>query len=267
MTFVDTLRALKNRRYKSPDDLYRKRTRYGEINEFFKRQLINSDDQQYSAPFLSNPLRERDQLGMWQKSDHMFYEYLDDDRRAEAQRRFEFMYAMVADRIKPETKILDVGCNTGFFLEQWYKRGFTNLHGLDPATALVEYARQNRPYLNVTEGHFGPEKYTIECDLLVFFGSIFRVPYSDRLFDALDRTINDYALIWVQESLDDFNRDLHVGLGRKGIVCIEKRVVDNEYRPIGINGVNGPLVTMNDDGSFSRGFHSHFLFKRVEPRK
>jgi len=114
MTFVDTLRALKNRRYKSPDDLYRKRTRYGEINEFFKRQLINSDDQQYSPPFLSNPLRERDQLGMWQKSDHMFYEYLDDDRRAEAQRRFEFMYAMVADRIKPETKILDVGCNTGF---------------------------------------------------------------------------------------------------------------------------------------------------------
>jgi len=267
MTFLDTLRSLKNRRYKSPEDLYRKRTKYGETNEYFKRQLINSDDQRYSPLFLSNPRRESDQLSMWQGSDDMFYEYLDADRRAEAMRRFEFMYAMVADRIKPDTKILDVGCNTGFFLEQWHQRGFANLHGLDPATALVEYARENRPYLNVTEGYFGPKKFNIECDLLVFFGSIFRVPYGDRLFDALDRTINDYALIWVQESLDDFNRDLHVGLARKGIVCIEKRVVDQEYRPIGIDGVDGPLVKMNADGSFSRVFHSHFLFKRVEPRK
>ena len=267
MTFLDSLRSLKNRRFKSANDLYRKRTKYGEINEFFKRQLINSDDQRYSPPFLSNPRREGNQLEMWQKSDDMFYEYLDDDRREEAMRRFEFMYSMVAERIKPDTKILDVGCNTGFFLEQWHKRGFTNLHGLDPAKALVEYAHENRPYLNVKEGYFGPKKYDIECDLLVFFGSIFRVPYGDRLFDALDRCINDYALIWVQESLDDFNRDLHVGMARKGIVCIEKRVVDNEYRPIGINGVDGPLVQQKEDGSFSRVFHSHFLFKRVATRK
>ena len=82
MTFLDTLRSLKNRRYKSPDDLYRKRTKYGEINEFFKRQIINSDDQRYSPPFLSNPIRERGQLSMWQESGDMFYEYLDDDRRA-----------------------------------------------------------------------------------------------------------------------------------------------------------------------------------------
>jgi len=209
MTFLDTLRSLKNRRYKSPDDLYRKRTKYGEINEFFKRQIINSDDQRYSPPFLSNPIRERDQRSMWQESDDMFYEYLDDDRRAEAMRRFEFMYEMVADRIKPDTKILDVGCNTGFFLEQWYQKGFKNLHGLDPATELVKYAQKNRPYMNVTEGYFGPKKFDIECDLLVFFGSIFRVPYGDRLFDALDRTINDYALIWVQESLDDFGQKRH----------------------------------------------------------
>lgn len=267
MTFLATLRSFKNRRYKSPDELYRKRTKYGEINEFFKRQLINSDDQRYSPPLLSNPVRERNQLSMWQAEDDMFYEYLDEDRREEALRRFEFMYSMVADRIKPDTKILDVGCNTGFFLEQWHKKGFKNLHGLDPGKAPVAYAREHRPYLQVTEGHFGPKKYDIECDLLVFFGSIFRVPYSDRLFDALDRSINDYALIWVQESLDDFNRDLHVGLARKGIVCIEKRVVDQEYRPIGINGVDGPLVQMNEDGSFTRVFHSHFLFKRVQPRQ
>lgn len=267
MTLRDTIRSIKNRRYKSPEDLYRKRTRFGELNELFKRQIVNSDEYHYSPPLLGNPFRERGQLSQWQQSHDLFYEYLDEDRRAEAIRRFEFMYGMVRDRIQADTKILDVGCNTGFFLEQWYQRGFTNLHGLDPSKVAVEYARKNRPYLKITEGYFGPRRFDIECDLLVFFGSIFRVPYGDRLFDALDRVINKYALIWVQESLDDFNRDLHIGLARKGIVCIEKRVVSPNYVPIGLEGADGPLVRFHENGSVTREFHSHFLFRRVEPRR
>ena len=267
MTLLDSLRNIKNRRYKSPEDLYRKRTRFGELNEFLRYQVINSDENRYSLPLLSNPVKGRDQLKQWQGSTDMFYEYLDDDRRAEALRRFNFMYEMVRERIEPDTKILDVGCNTGFFLEQWHKAGYTNLHGLDPSTSAVKYATQNRPFLNVTEGHFGPKQYDIECDLLVFFGSIFRVPYGNNLFDALDRAINKYALIWVQESLDDFHRDLHIGLARKGILCIEKRVVSPNYVPIGHEETEGPLIDMADDGAVTRQFHSHFLFRRIEPRK
>lgn len=265
-TLRETVRALKNRRYKSADDLYRKRTRFGEINEFWKRLIIGSDVTHYSPPFLGNPMRSRDELRQWQDSQNLFYEYLDPDRRAEALRRFDFMYAMVKDRIGKDCRILDVGCNTGFFLDQWYQRGFRNLSGLDPQKTAVEYAHKNRPYLKVTEGYFGPKRFDIPCDLLVFFGSVSRVRYRDRLFDAFDRVVGKYALIWVQESLDDFHRDLHVGFARKGFICIEKRVVSPEYVPIGLPGADGPMFTINPNGTVNRLFHSHFLFRRVEPR-
>lgn len=260
------LRNIKNRRYASPDDLYRKRTRFGEINEFFKHQVIASDQLRYSPPFLGNPLRSRGEKKLWRESDTLFYEYLDADRRAEALRRFEFMFGMVKDRITPEDVILDVGCNTGFFLDQWYQRGFTRLHGIDPQKFAVAYAREHRPYLDIREGYFGPRQYDVPCDLLVFFGSVFRVPYRDRLFDAFDRVVRKYILIWVQESLDDFNRDLHVGLAKKGFVCIEKRVVNPDYVPIGLPGADGPMVRFTPDGGVERLFHSHFLFRRVEVR-
>ena len=131
-TIRDLIRNLKNRPYSSPDDLYRKRTRFGELNEFFKYQVIASDRFRYSPPFLGNPMRAHNEKKLWSESDSLFYEYLDDDRREEALRRFAFMYEMVEDRIDKDCAILDVGCNTGFFLDQWHERGFTNLFGIDP---------------------------------------------------------------------------------------------------------------------------------------
>lgn len=259
------VRSLKNRRYRSPDDLYRKRTWFGEINEFFKYQVIASDELRYSPPLMGNPLRSHNEKSQWRDSTDLFYEYLDDDRRAEALRRFDFMNAMIEGRVGKDEKILDVGCNTGFFLDQFHNNGFTNLHGLDPMRAAVEYAKKNRPYLNVREGYFGPKKSDITCDLLVFFGSITRVPYSDRLFDAIDRCSRKYVLVWIQESLDDFHRDIHVGLAKKGFICIEKRTVSPEYIPIGREGATGPMVRLTDDGKVERLFHSHFLFRRVDP--
>jgi len=259
------LRLMKNRPYRSPDDLYRKRTRFGEINEFFKYQVIASDRLRYSPPFMGNPLRAHGEKTLWRDEESLFYEYLDDVRREEALRRFAFMYEMVKDRIDKDCAILDVGCNTGFFLDQWHERGFTNLFGIDPQKTAVDYAIEHRPYLKITEGYFGPRQYDVPCDLLVFFGSIFRVPYSDRLFDAIDRCVRKYVLVWVQESLDDFHRDMHAGLARKGFICIEKRVINPDYRPIGLNGTDGPMIRFTEDGDVERLFHSHFLFRRVEP--
>lgn len=263
--FRRLVRSLKNRRYSSPDDLYRKRTWFGEINEFFKYQVIASDELSYSPPFLGNPLRARNEKTQWRDEMDLFYEYLDDDRRAEALRRFKFMHAMIKDRVGKDDKILDVGCNTGFFLEQFHKMGYTNLHGLDPMKAAVRYAHENRPYLNVHEGFFGPRRFDISCDLLIFFGSISRVPYGDRLFDAIDRCAGKYVLIWIQESLDDFHRDVHVGLAKKGFICIEKRTVSPDYLPIGLKGATGPMLKFTADGKVERLFHSHFLFHRVDP--
>lgn len=253
-------------RFKTTDELYRKRSRWGEINEMFGRQIISSDSFRYNIPFISNPLRGSGEKNKWLSSDTLFYEYQDDARRAEALRRFEFMYTMVKDRISKDTKILDVGCNTGFFLDQWHQRGFTDLHGLDPQKVAVEYGRKHRPHLNIRHGFFGPKGNDIRCDLMVWFGSIFRVPYGDGLFEAIDRSARKYVLIWVQESLDDFNRDLHVGLAKKGFLCIEKLTVTPDYQPIGLENTDGPLLELTEEKT-KRNFHSHFLFRRIEPQE
>ncbi len=57
-----------------------------------------------------------------------------------------------------------------------------------------------------------------------------------------------------------------MGLARKGLICIEKRVVSLDYRAIGLNGTDGPMNRFTEDGNVKRQFHSHFLFRRVEPR-
>ena len=77
--------------------------------------------------------------------------------------------------------------------------------------------------------------------------------------------------MWIQEAADDFNRDPHVGLAKKGFICIEKRCVTPEsYQPIGLEGSDGPMIVLGDrnkDTQTDRNFNSFFLFRRIEPRK
>ena len=87
------LQSIKNRKYKSPDDLYRKRTLFGQINEFFKYQIIASDTLAYAPPLMGNPMRAKNEKTLWRDETNLFYEYLDDDRKEEAINRFNFMYS------------------------------------------------------------------------------------------------------------------------------------------------------------------------------
>lgn len=252
------------RPFKSFEDLWRRRTLYGEINEFFKFQVISSDSNGYKLPFCHNWLNEYKQQHEYAKSQSMYYERHDDGEDAEAV--FEFGINLIADRVPKNAKILDVGCNTGLWLQRMYDRGYSNLWGIDPQKSAVQFANLNRPHLNIKEGFFGSKKNDIECDLMFFFGSIFRIPYQSKLFEAIDRCTKKYILInGVQEAFDDFNRDLHYNLGKKGFICIEKRVVSlNTMLPIGTEGADGPLYVSDD--KHSRKFRSFFLFRRVEPR-
>ena len=266
-----TIWRLTHRRFTSAEDYFRKRTRFGEINEFFKFQVISSDQDEYTLPFLLNPLRSRTEKSFWTKRSGsvLDYEYTaNHPERQNALAHFDIAYGFVKDRIKPECKILDVGCSTGFFLDQWRGKGFTNLHGLDPHKAAVDWAHKHRPYLNIRHGFFGPRENDIECDLLVFFQTITRIPYEDKLFDAIDRCVKKYVLVaWVEDSLVLFTRDLHLNLAKKGFLCIEKHVVsDPGFRPIGTNGADGPLISKGPSGEYMPNFTSHFLFRRIEPR-
>ena len=259
------VRRFKNRPYASADDLYRKRTCFGELNEFFGRQIISSDRFHYSPPFFANPFRAGEERAYWEGSETFFYEYNESERRVEAERRYAFIFDMLKDRISPDDTILDVGCNRGYYLEQWHKKGFRKLYGLEPQRSAVEYVRTHRPFINVAQGTFGPRRHDMPCDVLLFFQSISRVPYRDRLFDAIDRVARKYVFIWEQESLDDFVRDYHVGLAKKGFVCIDKRVVNRDYIPIGFKGADGPMIEMTRRLD-ADCFQSHALFRRVEIR-
>lgn len=265
------LRKIGYKQFKSPDELWRKRSRWGEINEFFGRQIFASDDAAYKLPLMSNPLRERAEEQKWINLPTLDYEYDTDAKKERANKLFEYIYGVVEKRISKDAVILDVGANTGYQLENFHKKGFTNLWGIDPQKAAVKYARETRPFLNLVEGRFGLKEHDVECDLLVCFGSILRIPYRYRIFDAIDRCANKYVLWWVQEGADDFNRDPHVGLAKKGFICIEKHVLtDDTYIPIGLEGADGPMLELSDKNlgaaPTKRNYNSFFLFRRIEPR-
>jgi SAM-dependent methyltransferase len=263
-------RSLIYRPFKSADEMWRKRSKFGEWNEFWGRSIFASDDRGYNPPFLGNPFSERNMKSEWKELESDAYEYPTEESRVQPDATFEFMYSMVEDRVPKDAVVLDIGCNTGYQLENFRKKGFTNLWGIDPMSFAVQYAKENRPHLNIVEGFFGPPKNDVICDLMVWFGSIFRVPYGDRVWDAIDRCSTKYVLMVMQESGDDFNRDPHVGLAKRGFICIEKRCVTADgFRPIGMEDTDGPMIVLGDrdKGTHTdRNYFSFFLFRRIEPR-
>lgn len=267
--FRSLFRSLVYRPFSSPDAYWRKRTRWGEYNEFLGHQLFVSDRQGYNPPFITNPFHERREMRMWADLKDDGYEYIDDEKRAWADRVFGFVFSLLEHRIPKDAVIFDVGCNSGYQLQNFHKLGFEHLYGIDPMSHAIAYGRKKRPYIHFVEGFFGDPKNDVACDVLVCFGSIFRVPYGAKIFDAIDRCSTKYVLIWTQEASDDFNRDPHVGLAKRGFICIEKRCVSEDtYTPIGYPGADGPMITLGSRGGAETfdNFRSFFLFRRVEPR-
>ena len=265
---LSLLRSISHRVYNSADDFFAKRTRFGEINEFFKYQIISSDSKRYTLPFLTNLFRSKIEKESWPEREDLEYDYEEGHPvREEAICNFNVAYAMLKDRISKNSAILDIGCSTGFFLEQWHKNGFSNLYGLDPQNAAIESGKKIRPYINFRQGFFGPKKYDIQCDLLTFFQTIFRVPYEDRLFDAIDRCTANYVLVaWVEDATNLFVRDIHAGMARNGFMCIEKRVLNLEFQPFCTSEKDSALLEKNENGDYIPLYTCYYLFRRIELR-
>lgn len=282
MWLPSSIKSMIFRQYNSVDDYWRKRVRWGEWNRILKHQWFISDGYGYNLPLLGNHFYEK---GKWTeyKNVSRLYEYSPgghlEHRRPWADAMFEMMYNMIKYRVKKDDVILDVACNSGYQGENFHKKGFTNIWGIDPQKSAIEYAKKHRPFLNSIEGYFGLPEYDIICDLMVWFDSIARIPYSIDLFGAMDRSTTKYILITCMEAVNDFNRDYHVGLAKKGFVCIEKHVVteedknnfipDIEFKPIGFEGSDGPMIILGDKDKnipTQRKFRSFMLFRRVEPR-
>ena len=168
------LRKLFYREFKTVDQLWRLRTLFSAINEFFNFQIISSDENGYKLPLCHNWFHAASQQREWSDTDTMYYERHDDGENAVAV--FNFGIDLIKDRIQKDAKILDVGCNTGLWLQHLYDLGYSNLWGIDPQKSAVKFAEKERPYLNIKEGFFGPKQFDIECDVLYF---------ADRFFVSL----------------------------------------------------------------------------------
>lgn len=259
--------SITHRKFNSSEDYFGKRTTFGEFNEWIKFPAISSDSNDYSLPFLANIFTATTERNSWPDRETLDYQYDEGPERNEALNHFRIAYDLVKDRVPKNSRIYDIGCSTGFFLEQFHNEGYQDLHGLDPQNAAAEYAREHRPYINYRRGFFGDRENELECDLLMFFQTIFRVPYQKRLFDAIDRCARKYVLVaWVEDSCNLFIRDLHAGLAKKGLMCIEKRAVDLEFRPIGTKGADGPMIVAMPDGRRLPNFACYYLFRRITPR-
>ena len=67
----------------------------------------------------------------------------------------------------PETRILEVGCNTGMQLRGLQDAGFTNLYGVELQAYAVEKAKQSTQHINIIQG------------------SGFDLPFRDGFFDVV----------------------------------------------------------------------------------
>jgi hypothetical protein len=115
------LRHLTHRRFKSAEDYFRNRTRFGEINEFFKDQIISTDSQYYTLPFAANPFCAAKEMASRPDRQDLSHEDPDDrpakqgsgTRRSEASKHFAITHDLVKDRVGADAVILDVCRNSG----------------------------------------------------------------------------------------------------------------------------------------------------------
>ncbi|MCB0422837.1 MAG: class I SAM-dependent methyltransferase, partial [Bdellovibrionales bacterium] len=99
----------------------------------------------------------------------------------------EFIESQISDK---NLKILDIGCSTGQLLNQLKKRGFSNLHGVDPSPNCAKFAQENFG-LNVNQGSFASlsrvndQKY----DLLILMGVIEHIVDFSEVFSVFQNLL------------------------------------------------------------------------------
>jgi len=110
--------------------------------------------------------------------------------------RFKNLFNFISQHIKHDSKILDVGCATGGFLNFLGKKGFKNLYGIDLIKDYVDYA----------------QKYSYNIKV----GNVYSIPFNDNSFDIviLDQVIEH--LVDLKRAIIEIKRVLVNG----GIVCV-----------------------------------------------
>lgn len=111
--------------------------------------------------------------------------------------RYDQLYNLLSNYLQSETKVLDIGCAMGGFLDYLSAKGIKNLSGIDPIKKYVDYAKEKG-------------KYAIE------YGSVEKIPFADKSFDIL---VMDQVLEHLVEPKKAFSEAKRV-LNQNGLLCL-----------------------------------------------
>lgn len=102
-------------------------------------------------------------------------EYYETHNMTEMEKEVVLKYA------KGKKNCLEVGCATGKLTNWLYQNGIKNIQGIEISPLMVERARKNFPYLDITIGDVTELKYSDESLDFIFFNCLdYLYPYSKR---------------------------------------------------------------------------------------
>lgn len=112
-------------------------------------------------------------------------------------KRYAQLYSLISSHVNSDSKVLDVGCAMGGFLDYLHKHGLNNLYGIDLIEDYVSYAKKKGDY-NIK------------------LGSAESIPFDDNSFDLL---IMDQVMEHLVEPMKAFKEAKRVMVDG-GLLCI-----------------------------------------------
>lgn len=112
-------------------------------------------------------------------------------------KRYAQLYSLISSYVDSDSKVLDVGCAMGGFLDYLHKHGLNNLYGIDLIEDYVSYAKKKGDYI-------------------IKLGSAESIPFDDSSFDLL---VIDQVMEHLVEPVKAFREAKRV-LVEGGLFCI-----------------------------------------------
>jgi SAM-dependent methyltransferase len=112
-------------------------------------------------------------------------------------RRYDQLYNLISEHASNDSRVLDIGCATGGFLNYLRSQGFKNLSGIDPTEKYIDYAKKINGY-NIK------------------LGSAESIPFNGNSFDLL---IMDQVLEHLIDPIKAFREAKRV-LADGGLFCV-----------------------------------------------
>jgi len=102
-------------------------------------------------------------------------------------------------RLKDNTKILDLGCGTGFPFDKYFSKKGYKLTGIDISEKQIEKAKKNVKTAKYFVGDFFSEQIKGKFDAIISFYAIFHVPRNEhkKLLDHIHSLLKKEGLILI----------------------------------------------------------------------